>query len=278
MYNTIYLGSSAKACDYIGCHENFNVTAVICEKKMVNDNLLTCCFLRDIPLIEIETHDDLLRAFDERKGSFDFGIMYIFGMILKPSLLQNHKIYNVHMGYLPYYKGRNSTFFATINGEKSIGISLHEVIPEIDEGQIIARRKVPYYFWMGETELRALLTCEILPLLDELNAFLSDPTFECIENSAGHYYAPVNDDMINITKNMPVSKMLNIIRSQQAYRGARFTDGDHSFFVKSAKVVDWVKVAEYYVKEKSGLVTSSDKIVGVSVDEKYILLFTDISR
>lgn len=278
MYNTIYIGSSAKACDYISCHESFNVTAVVCEKKMVNDNLLTCCFLRSIPLIEIETHDELLQAFNERKGSFDFGIMFIFGMILRSSLLQNHKVYNVHMGYLPYYKGRNSTFFATINGEKSVGISLHEVIPKIDEGRIIARRKVPYYFWMGETELRGKMICEILPLLDELKAFLSDPAFKCIENSAGHYYDPVTDDMINISKNMSVSMMLNIIRSQQAYRGARFTYGNQSFFVRSAKVVDWQKVNEYYVKEKSGLITSSDGIVGVVIDEKYILLFTDISR
>ncbi|GAA4087171.1 formyltransferase family protein [Mucilaginibacter panaciglaebae] len=276
MYNAIYLGSSAEACDYIHCHDNFNVIAVVCEKKMVNSDLLTCCFLRGIPLVEIEVYEDLLQAFEERKGSFELAIMYIFGIIMRQSILQNHKIYNIHMGYLPHYKGRNSTFFATIKGEKSIGISLHEVIPKIDEGRIIARRKVPYYFWMGETELRGRLICEILPLLDQLSLFLCDPDFKYIENNHAHYYAPITDDMINISVDMPVNMILNIIRTQQAYRGARFIHESQSFFVNSAKVERWDNIGAQYIKEETGVVLSAGKITGIAINEQYCLLFTDI--
>jgi len=278
MYNIIYLGSSAKACDYINCHDNFNVAAVVCEKKMVNEELLTCCFLRDVPLTEIETHDDLLNTLNENKSKFDFGIMYIFGMILRQSLLQDHRVYNIHMGYLPFYKGRHSTFFATINGEKSIGISLHEVIPKIDEGRIIARRKVPYYFWMGESELREKMIGEIPALLDELSIFLSDPAFQCIKNRAGDYYTPIKDEMINIDEKTPVNLTMNIIRSQQAYRGARFVNQHLSFFVRSAQVKCWEKTDESYYKEDTEMVTSSGEIVGVSINEKYFLLFTEVVR
>ena len=58
------------------------------------------------------------------KNKFELAIMCGFGIILDDKILNKIDVYNVHPGELPKYKGRHPTFFATINGEKTINFTL----------------------------------------------------------------------------------------------------------------------------------------------------------
>lgn len=49
---------------------------------------------------------------------------------------------NCHAGLLPYYRGRNVINWAIINGEKSIGITVHHVDEGIDTGDIIVQESI----------------------------------------------------------------------------------------------------------------------------------------
>lgn len=50
---------------------------------------------------------------------------------------------NCHAGALPFYRGRNILNWAIINGETEFGITVHEIVPGVDEGDIIVQEKYP---------------------------------------------------------------------------------------------------------------------------------------
>ncbi len=48
------------------------------------------------------------------------------------------KIFNIHTGYCPYYRGTNGHFNAILNDDmKHIGITLHEIVTAVDAGAIV---------------------------------------------------------------------------------------------------------------------------------------------
>lgn len=52
-------------------------------------------------------------------------------------------IWNLHSGLLPQYKGLLTPFRAIANGEKTYGLTLHDLTCGIDEGDIIAKGALP---------------------------------------------------------------------------------------------------------------------------------------
>ena len=272
-YNVIYIGSSGRGCDYINCHPEYNVVGVICKRSMIDEELLTCCYLRDIVIYEIDSYNDLKQALEQNRHKFDFAIMFIFGMILKGDILENFTVYNIHLGFLPGYKGRNSTFHATIRGEKRVGISLHKAVLKIDEGVIISRKSVPYYFWMGEKALRESASEQIPNLLTDLARYIEEPDYETIDNNSESYYPPITASMLEINQYTPVKDMMNIIRSQDFYQGGRFIYAGTTYLIKEAKVslfntADW------------DLVETSDRIIlkngrpfGIRINDSHYLQF-----
>ncbi len=48
---------------------------------------------------------------------------------------------NLHMAPLPEYRGANQFSFAILNNEKEFGTTLHEMIPQVDAGDILVERR-----------------------------------------------------------------------------------------------------------------------------------------
>lgn len=71
-----------------------------------------------------------------------------YSMILRPNVLDISRFgaLNIHGGLLPQYRGCNPTQWAILNGEHEVGVTLHEISDGIDEGKIIAQRRVPLFF------------------------------------------------------------------------------------------------------------------------------------
>ena len=70
-------------------------------------------------------------------------VFFIFNQIAKKSYLLNlkHNCYNLHMGYLPHYRGSNSIFFALAKKENETGVTLHQTVERIDSGKVVGRKK-----------------------------------------------------------------------------------------------------------------------------------------
>lgn len=54
----------------------------------------------------------------------------------------NIRALNCHQALLPGYRGRNAEAWAIYEGEKTAGITWHQIIPEVDGGDILVKKKI----------------------------------------------------------------------------------------------------------------------------------------
>lgn len=80
-----------------------------------------------------------------KKHSIDSIFLMGYMRILKASFLQSwapRRIVNLHPSLLPQYKGKDAVKQALEAGEKIIGVSLHEVVAEMDAGKVLRQEKL----------------------------------------------------------------------------------------------------------------------------------------
>lgn len=73
----------------------------------------------------------------------DCVVVSSFDRILPHALLKRCPFVNVHYALLPKYRGRANVNWALINGERETGISIHEMSPGLDAGNILFQRAIP---------------------------------------------------------------------------------------------------------------------------------------
>jgi len=95
----------------------------------------------DIPILHSSSNtgsNQLILEF-VRENAINLVIMYSFDVILSKEIIElpNLQILNVHAGKIPDYRGANVLNWAIINGEKEIGVTVHEAKIPVDTGPII---------------------------------------------------------------------------------------------------------------------------------------------
>jgi len=70
-------------------------------------------------------------------------IVSSYNRILKPELLAQCPFVNVHYAPLPKYRGRANVNWALINDEPWAGITIHEMVPDLDAGNILFQQLIP---------------------------------------------------------------------------------------------------------------------------------------
>ena len=66
-----------------------------------------------------------------------------FNRILPAEILNLSRFINVHYSPLPRYRGRANVNWALINGEPTAAISIHDVSPWLDSGDILFQEEIP---------------------------------------------------------------------------------------------------------------------------------------
>lgn len=74
----------------------------------------------------------------------ELSIVCSYSLILAEDIFNIPKkgTFNVHAGLLPEYRGANVLNWVIINGEKETGVTIHRITKGVDEGPIVARKKV----------------------------------------------------------------------------------------------------------------------------------------
>lgn len=89
----------------------------------------------------------------------DCVVVSSFHRILPDSLLSKCRFVNVHYALLPKYRGRANVNWAILNREKATGITIHEIAPGLDAGNILFQAPAP----IGEDD-------DVTTLYERLNA------------------------------------------------------------------------------------------------------------
>ncbi len=236
MIDVIYIGNFARVVEYIVFNKQLQLSAVFIEQGKENDEIITVCLHRGIDFYLIKNCDEISQHLEKYKAQYF--IMCSFGKLIKKSLLNRIKGFNIHYSLLPNYKGRHPTFYGTIANEKYLGISIHEVTEKFDEGKIICQAKEPYYLWENENDIFRKLTERIPSLLEKLTKYVVSPGDYATEpNGIESYFKPVSemDYTINISSDS-YSTIFNKIRAQAKYKGAVYkSNNEKKYFIKEAQ-------------------------------------------
>ncbi len=73
----------------------------------------------------------------------DCVVVSSYNQILPSATIELSKFINVHYSPLPQYRGRANVNWAIINDEPCAAISIHEISPELDEGNILFQQLIP---------------------------------------------------------------------------------------------------------------------------------------
>ena len=130
-----------------------------------------------------------------------------YGGILKDAAIAvaRHGVLNLHSGLLPRYRGVMATFFAMLNGEDEIGMTLHSICDAgIDTGDVIGTTRVAlepqHSYWWNVLQLYPAGVTLMLGAVEEIssgNTLDSQPQTE-----DGQYYSFPKPEQLQRFHNM----------------------------------------------------------------------------
>lgn len=267
----VYCGNLPSVADELILSQELEVIGIILQKGTITNEMVHLALLREIPIIELNNKVELEKALLQFID-LDAIVICGFGIILSASLLSKRKAYNFHPGSLPDYKGRHPTFFATIAGETTIGMTLHEVTPDIDAGKILAIERIPYGFKENENDLFLKFPLAIRTLLPTLISALNGD-YIGIKNSGGNYFKPVNQGDKTFTENDSTKRILNILRAQARYGGGIFQYRGKQYAVKRAEI----REVDESLEVQGNVCFRESKLVGIKLPYNRVLEFQEYS-
>lgn len=251
MMDVFYIGNLYTVAEYIFYNDNYKLKGIICEEDRVNDNILTFSIVRDIPIYKVNRKNPIEKIINSISNDIIF-IMCSYGRRVPVEKCADYMIFNIHYAALPNYKGRHPTYWATLNNEKFLGISIHIVTENFDQGDIIAQKMVPYYIWENETDIFEKMTKEVPSLLESLCGYLVNYEKKIIiPNMEGGYYRPVEQEDITldlVNDSLPV--IFNKVRSQSRANGAKIIFHEKKFIIFDALFTKKNINSEYMIDDK----------------------------
>ncbi len=123
-------------------NKSFDVRGIILpgKNKFYKSNLSSINLNKNINILKSDNKFQIYNFIKKIKP--DAVIISTFNKILDKKLIKLSKYINIHHGKLPKQKGRASINWAILMGRKSIYITIHQVVPKLDSGKIIKRKKI----------------------------------------------------------------------------------------------------------------------------------------
>jgi methionyl-tRNA formyltransferase len=122
----------------------FNVAYVkIDSDKRIDDEFLSMVNELRLPLYTGIYPED----------NVDMVFVINYNMIIPEEFVESHFVVNYHVGLLPKWRGNSANGWAVINGENSVGYTIHRVTEMLDDGPIYYR--FVYQIKEGETYFEA---------------------------------------------------------------------------------------------------------------------------
>jgi len=167
----------------------------------------------------------------------DLIIINSYSMILHKEILElsNHGAVNIHGSLLPRNRGANPIQWALIKGDRTIGVTLHEVTGLLDEGPIIDQIEIPVNFEDSWLSLRDKSTRAIEQIIEKNVKNLENKSWKSVKQN--HQEANLNPrrrpDDSEFTWNESIISIYNKVRALLPPMPAAFamrTDGTKEEF------------------------------------------------
>ena len=120
-----------------------NVQAVVRESNF-DDPVFHLAQQAGIPIFSDTSQQEIKSLILKFKP--DCVVVSSYNQILPSSLIELSTFINVHYSPLPQYRGRANVNWAIINDEPCAAISIHQIAPGLDEGNILFQQLIPINF------------------------------------------------------------------------------------------------------------------------------------
>lgn len=149
----------------------------------------------------------------------ELGVVVAFGQIIRPHVLAELAMVNLHFSLLPRWRGAAPVERAILAGDVRTGVCLMAVEEGLDTGGVYARREVEIGSDQTAEELRAELTrigAELL--LDRLSGGLGNPVPQEGEPT---YAAKIEPDELRLDWTRPAVELHRLVRIGGAWTSFR---------------------------------------------------------
>lgn len=262
---------------------NYNVVSVVTQpdrlvgrKKILTPSLVKKLALKySIPVIQPESIKNEYQDILDMEP--DLIITAAYGQIVPQVVLDapSIKAINVHASLLPKYRGGAPVHYAILNGEKTTGVTIMEMVRKMDAGPIIAQIST-----MIDSEEN--VGC-LYKRLSDLGAQLLIETLPSIINQTATYtkqdeslvtYSPVisrQDERIDFSKN--IEQVHNQIRGLNPWPGAYTTYNGKVVKIWSGKIHDCLNARIHHSHQEPGTIVKIFKdAIGVKAGEVVYLI------
>jgi methionyl-tRNA formyltransferase len=126
---------------------------------------------------------------ENMRGGLSERFLQVFGKEVISVFHEKGFLWNLHSGLLPHYKGLLTPYPAIRNGEKTYGMTLHDLTCGIDEGDIVAKGELP----LDASKPVLDLYMDVVPVgvnmtLDRLATFKRDGKVNLTPQKSPHVY------------------------------------------------------------------------------------------
>ena len=277
-------------CVIFGC-EQLTVDFMRFLKKQKDVELtlvVTCEFLEDrlygyesiiqegeklkIPVINCKSiTESLVKKVVSLQPDIIFSLFY--RRILPPAIIKLPPLgcINVHPGKLPQYRGFSPAVRALLNGQKTFGITIHQMDQGLDTGDILTQKEFPIDADETgfEIHLRSMGLC--LKLLKEnFHKIINKEIIPRKQNGRGSYYGAMSSSRL-IDWQQKGTRIRNLVRvNAKPYRSMHTFMLNKYFFINKAAVVNGKRRPEQ-LPGKIVDVLKNDRLV-VSCADGYLML------
>ena len=157
-----------------------NIVFIGLQKKSSYELAYTHLFSKMSHLIGFD--DKSLCEFLKKEVKPDV-VINIFCNFKFKKLLKHFDVFNLHLSYLPFYRGRHPLHWAIINGEKNHGITFHKMDLEFDNGEILWQEKLKILFGDSAKTLRERLLLKFEASFESILKKIFNDNYQIIKNS-----------------------------------------------------------------------------------------------
>lgn len=210
------------------------------SKRTHGDEILSTAGLPDERVFDARNLEDEEFLDRIRELEPDIGVSILFDYILKPPFLQifERDVINLHPAYLPYNRGQYPNVWSIVEGTPA-GTTLHYIDPEIDTGDIIARKGVNVEPVDTGQTLYEKLERASLELFKEAWPAIATGSVSRVEQqkNEGTYHRTRDVeqiDEIDLDESYKARDLINILRARTfpPHESAYFKEGEKKVFVR----------------------------------------------
>jgi methionyl-tRNA formyltransferase len=162
---------------------------------------------------------------------FCLGYKHLLNIDRLPSGLKN-RLYNIHFGPLPAYKGPNPVFWQLKNGEPALTVTIHRITPHFDAGPVVWSKQVnrEAHFTFGYVQLvlsQVLLEGTVMLLGNLAN---NKPVSEQQQDKSRsvYYNRPILKDVKIEWELMEAGEIINLINACNPWNKGAITLYDNN--------------------------------------------------